>query len=318
MRNVRPVTLQEIDSVMDFPSLVEHLRRCHLETPAASDDVMLVEPGEPGTGNSFLTRAAWRRGKILGIKSGSVFPGNLERGLPTIQAVVVLFDGETGSLLSVMDGDAITYWKTAADSALGSKLMSRETSRSLLMVGAGALAEHLIRAHRAVRPDLEDVSVWNRTAARADALVGRLCGEMAGIRRIDDLEQAVRQADVICCATASEVPLVKGAWLKAGAHLDLVGSFTPQMREADNACFSRAEVAVDWRQGTVGQCGEIIDAMAASALSERNFKGDLYDICGCLNLRGDQDGITLFKNGGGGHLDLMTAEFAALRLDLWN
>jgi ornithine cyclodeaminase len=313
---MRFISRDEILSVLEYPALVEHLRLCHLDAPAAAGDILLVEPGEPASGNSFLTRTAWRRGKVLGLKAASIFPGNLMAGLPSIHSALLLFDGERGTPLCVMDGDLITCWKTAADSALGARLMARPDAERLLMVGAGTMAEHLIRAHLTVLPGLRHVAVWNRTATRAAGVVRRMAEEVPGIRQAGELEKEIRTADVVCCATAAQSPLVKGAWLQPGAHLDLVGSFMPHMREADPETFGRAKVALDWRPGTLGQCGELIDALRAGTLREEDILGDLYDVAGCGSLREGDDEITVYKNGGGGHLDLMTAEFVADRLML--
>ena len=311
---MKVISKAEMLSVLDYPALVEHLRRCHRQAPAAAGDVLLLEPGEPPSDNAFLTRAAWRRDKALGLKAASVFASNAAAGRPSIQSVYLLFDAATGAPSHVLDGDVITWWKTAADSALGAMLMACPDAQRLLMVGAGAMAEHLIRAHLAVLPKLREVIVWNRTSARAAALVRRMAEEVPGIRQADDIETEARAADVICCATSAQRPLVKGKWLKSGSHLDLVGSFAPHMREADVEALARAKVAVDWRAGTIGQCGELIDALNAGALRETDILGDLYDIASRASIREKDDDITVFKNGGGGHLDLMTAEFITDRL----
>lgn len=180
---------------------------------------------------------------------------------------MLLFAGETGEPLCAIEAIGLTYWKTAADSALGARLMSRRDAATLLVVGAGRLAAEMVRAYRAVRPGLSRVLIWNRTGARALALMEALSPEAPGIRAVDDLEAAAREADIISCATSAEKPLIRGAWLRPGAHLDLAGSYRPEMSEADPECFRKARVAVDWRGGTLGRCGELVDAEAAGTFS---------------------------------------------------
>lgn len=296
------------EAVIDPLALVDYLERCHREARAAAGDILLMDPDQ-ASGASFLCRAAWRSGKALGIKFGPIMPKNAAKGLPTVTTVVAVFEGETGQPVALIDGHPVTNWKTAADSALAQRHLARDGAKRLLLVGAGTLAPYLVKGHRAVRPSLTEVAVWNRSAARAEAMVAdlRRIGIEAEVER--DLEQAVRAADVIATATMSETALVRGAWLRPGQHLDLVGSFLPNMREADKAAVTAGRLFVDTRDGTVGRCGEIIDA------GEAAIEGDLYDIAQGKSRR-SADEITVFKNAGGGHLDLMTAEFIAQRIGL--
>jgi ornithine cyclodeaminase len=228
--------------------------------------------------------------------------------------VYVLFDGENGAPLACIDGTALTLRKTAADSALGAKLLAPPAPRSLLMVGAGAMAPHLIMAHCAVRPSIARVEVWNRTPERARALVERL--EIQGVRLAvaDDLEASARRAEVITCATMAIAPLIRGRWLAPGTHLDLVGSFTPEMHECDLEAIHRSSVFVDSRWSAVRDCGEIVSALANGALRREDLRADLFELArGIRPGRTRPDEITLFKNGGGGHLDLMVAQYLCAR-----
>jgi len=296
------------ERVIDPLALVDHLERCHRQGRAAAGDILLLDP-EEGSGASFLCRAAWRSGRALGIKFGPIMPANAAKGLPTVITLVALFEGETGQPVALIDGHPVTNWKTAADSALAQRHLAREGARRLLVIGAGTLAPYLVKGHLAVRPSLDEVTVWNRSALRGRAMVDELIGQGIDAWFEDDLEMAVRAADIVSTATMSEAPLVKGAWLKPGQHLDLVGSFLPHMREADRAAVTAGRLFVDTRDGTVGRCGEIIDA------GEAAIEGDLYELCEGRGRR-DAAEITVFKNAGGGHLDLMTAEFIAQRLGL--
>jgi ornithine cyclodeaminase len=221
-----------------------------------------------------------------------------------VQAVYLLFDGTNGAPLALIDGTELTYRKTAADSALGSRLLSRRDASTLLMVGAGGLAPHLVAAHRAVRPSIERVLLWNRTRARAEASAADLGAEV-----IDDLGTAVPQADIVCTATMTAEPLIEGRWLRPGAHLDLVGAFLPDHREVDDEAVLRAQLYVDTREVTSVEDGDLAIPLAAGTITLADIRADLYELCrGDLAVDRGPDTITLFENGGGGHLDLMTAE----------
>lgn len=311
------VDADQLRRLLDVPYLVDGLRELHRAPPPAVDRALLEQPGGPAGPNHYLLLPAWQAGQALGAKLVTVFPGN-ERagtGLPNIQAVYVLFDGAKGAPLAVIDGTMLTYLKTAADSALGATLLARDDPDRLLMVGAGALAPYLMEAHLAVRPTIRQVSVWNRTAASAQRLAETVSFDGVTVTAIADLEPAARAADVICCATASRAPLIEGAWLKPGAHLDLVGGFTNAMREADDEAARRARVYVDSRWFTLGHCGDITGPLDAGAITEADILGDLFELSrGAAHGRSNPDDITLFKNGGGAHLDLMTAQLAMRRL----
>jgi ornithine cyclodeaminase/alanine dehydrogenase-like protein (mu-crystallin family) len=221
--------------------------------------------------------------------------------------VFVLFDHDDGRPLAVIDGAGITAWKTAADSALGSRYLSRSDARCLLMVGAGALARPLIGAHRSVRPAIEKVLLWNRTPARAEALAAELGREGLRVEVATDLAAAVGQADVVSAATRTEQPVIQGAWLQPGTHLDLVGAFTASMREADDAALRRARLFVDARETTLDHIGELKIPIERGVIGKDDVVGDLYDLAAGLAWQRAPDDITIYKNGGGAHLDLMTA-----------
>ena len=306
----------QMQAVTSYPDLVEWLRESHLDTIDAMDDLLMTQPAAAGGADTLLIRAAWQRGKQIGVKLITVFPANAGGELPSIQAVYMLFDGDDGRPLASLDGTELTYWKTAADSALGSRFLAREDSKELCMVGAGAQAPHLIRAHCSVRPSIERVTIWNRTHAKAEALA--TAAPVAGVtfEATTDIEAACRGADIITAATAAEAPLVLGDWLRPGQHLDLVGGYKPEMREADTEAFVRARVFVDARETTVGICGDILEPVREGRFSADRIEGDLFELCrgGLPRPRADGD-ITLFKNGGGGHLDLMTASYYVNRVN---
>lgn len=299
---MRFISSEEVHRICAWTKLCDALFAAH-RGPEPKVDRSELHALRNGARETYFNLPAWQPGIAMGTKVVTVFPGNRE--LPSVQALYPLFDGKTGAPLAVLDGTALTYRKTAADSALGSKILSIPVPRTLLMVGSGALAPYLIEAHRAVRPSIEKVLIWNRDRSKAARLAEKLGAEAA-----DDLEQAVRQADIVSCATSSTVPLVKGAWLKPGAHLDLVGSFTPEMREADDEAVTRARLFVDSRWFAIDQPGDLADPLRRGVIRRQDVEADLFELCrdGYAVKRKPGD-ITLYKNGGGAHLDLFTALF---------
>ncbi len=250
--------------------------------------------------DTVLDRGAWIDGLGALVKVATIFPGNAAKGLPTIYGVVSLFDDATGDLTALVDFHLVTKWKTAGDSLLSASRLARKDSRNFLLVGAGAVARSMVEAYSAVFPDAR-FTVWSRTRASAEAM---------GLPVADDLEAAVRQADVICSATMATAPLIKGDWLQPGQHLDLIGAYKPGMREVDDHAMQRARIFVDSRKTTIHHIGELIDPIASGAISEADIVADFYDDP-TLYARRSDDEITIAKNGGGAHLDLMTANYIA-------
>jgi ornithine cyclodeaminase len=306
------IDAERVHELLDYPGLIEALAVAHREEAPLVDRSLLQAPdGTLHAGESFLVLPAWAPGRAMGVKMATVVPRNAERddALPTIHAAYQLFDGERGVPTAVIDGTALTLRKTAADSGLGCRLLARPDVECLLMVGAGAMAPHLVAAHRAARPSLARVMVWNRGTERRDALVEGLRAEGIDAEPVESLAAAVPTADVISCATASMEPLVLGEWLCPGQHLDLVGSFSPSMRETDDACVRRARLFVDSRASTVEAAGDLFRPLTDGVISAEDIRGDLFELCAGRTAGRERDEeITLYKNGGGGHLDLFTAE----------
>jgi len=291
--------------LLDFPSLIEALREGH-RAGVEGYGRLLMQDGD----DAMLGMAAWQRGQAFGIKLATVFPGNAARGIPTIDSVYVLFDGTNGTPRAVIEATPLTVRKTAADSALAADYLARRDARTLLMVGAGSQAEWMIAAHRVVRPGLDRVLIWNRAPARAEALAARL-----GATATRDLPTAAAEADVICCATAATAPVLHGAWLRPGVHVDLVGAYTPAMRETDDEAVRRARIYVDTRRFTLHDAGDIAAPLAAGVITGSDIRADLFQLVrGEVPGRTDDAEITLFKNAGGGHLDLMAARLIESRL----
>jgi len=276
--------------------------------------VVHMIPRPLGSAAKFLLMPAWTNSgeRLIGCKLVNVFPDNAKLGKPAVHGNYVLMSGDTGETLAVMDGAALTAWRTAAASALAASYLAREDASHLLMVGAGVLSSHLVRAHRTVRP-ITRVTLWNRTRSRAISTAFALMA--AGIETViaDDLETAVREADIISCATLSETPLVRGVWLKKGSHVDLVGAFTPKMREADDAVVRRAFVYVDDRASAAKGSGDIAIPLKNKELRLKDIKGDLFELCrGEAEGRRRRDEITLFKSTG------IAVEDLAAAMLVWN
>jgi ornithine cyclodeaminase len=303
---MRVIDAAEVHRLCEWQALVDALARAH-ERPMPLVDRSELHHEHGGVRQTYFNLPAWQPGIAMGTKVVTVLPQNPARqtGLPAVQAAYVLCDGATGTPVALLDGTALTYRKTAADSALGARFLARADAATLLLVGAGGLAPFLASAHRALRPSLVRLFVWNRDHAKAERLAYELGGES-----MRDLAAAVREADIIACATASTEPLIKGAWLKPGAHLDLVGAFTPEMREADDDAVRRARIFVDSRQFAIDQPGDLASPLRRGVITRDAIEADLFDLCrtGLTRPRSPED-ITLFKNGGGAHLDLYTALF---------
>jgi ornithine cyclodeaminase/alanine dehydrogenase-like protein (mu-crystallin family) len=302
---MRFVDAAEIRKALSFPVLIDALEAAHRRPKVDVLDGHLGSEKE-----LYFVRSAVDGGRFMASKLITSFPANLAQGkLPAVQAVCVLFDGRDGRPLAVIDGTEMTYWRTAADSGLGARLLAPPSPHTLLVVGAGEMSRWLVRAHRTVRPSLQRIVIWNRTAARAAQVAAALTQEGILAEATDDLDSATRSADIITTCTRSHAPLVKGANLKPGVHLDLVGSYSPQTREADDEAARRALVFVDRRESAFDGVGDILQPIANRAIREADVLGDLYDLLGSgLAGRRTSSDITFYKNAGGGHLDLMTAE----------
>ncbi len=232
-------------------------------------------PGEPAA--SLLLMPAWRQGRRIGVKLVTVFPGNAERGERAVSAVYALFDATNGTALAMLDGEEITARRTAGASAYAARRLAREDARHLVLVGAGRIARMLADAHRFVRP-IDRVSVWSRTAAHAGETAASLERDGVSAVAVTDLERAVREADIVSCATLSTVPIIRGEWLAPGVHVDLVGAFHAGMRETDDAVMARADlVVVDQRTAALAEGGDIVQAIASGALSPADVAADLAD-----------------------------------------
>ena len=305
---MRTVSAEEVHAALPYPTLIAAIEaafRAEATVPVRHHHTLPRPDGDA----TLLLMPAWTDSgeRYLGCKMVTVFPGNATRGRPSVDGSYMLLSGETGEPLAVMDARALTVRRTAAASALAARHLARDDASHLTMIGAGALSGHLVRAHAAVRP-IRRVTLWNRTPAHAEALAAQLSADGFDVRLAADRETAVREADIVSCATLSSEPLVRGAWLKPGAHLDLVGGFTPAMREADDDAIRRARVYVDTRAGALKEAGDLVDPIGRGVISEADIHGDLFDLCrGSAQGRRSPDEITLFKSVGSAIEDLAAA-----------
>lgn len=297
---------RETREALPFDKLIESLRTLFVagcEVPLRHTH-RIESPG--ATGGTMLLMPAWGAGGYLGVKTVTIYPGNSALGLPGLHSTYMLFDAATGVPLALMDGNEITSRRTAAASALAASIVANPRSRTHLTVGAGRVGRLLPRAYSAVLP-VEHFAVWDRTTANAKLAVDEL--RAAGIDAfvVEDLASGVAAADIVSCATLATEPVIRGAWLRAGAHLDLIGSFTPEMREADDACFDGAEIYVDTDEA-LGKSGELLGPMSRNVFSANDVMGTLADLCRSPGLqRPDARRRTVFKSVGTALEDLAAA-----------
>ncbi|MEJ6396749.1 ornithine cyclodeaminase family protein [Yoonia sp. 208BN28-4] len=297
------IPFAEGEARMEWLALTKALAAGHDFPKAAVEDVFLYQ-GD----NTLLNRSAWIEGMGLAVKCATIFPANKDKGQPAIGGAVNLFSGQDGTLEAILDFHLVTKWKTAGDSLLAATRLARADSRNILIVGAGTVGHSLRQAYGAAFPDAK-FTIWNRSPAGAQAFKD----QHPDVAIADDLETAVRAADIITCATMSTEPVLRGDWLQPGQHVDLIGAYRPDMREADDTALTRARIFVDNIHTTAGHIGELKIPIAAGVIAQDDIVADFYDLTAFE--RHSDDEITLFKNGGGAHLDLMTCRYI---LDAWN
>lgn len=290
------------EAVLDWIGLTDALAAGHALPKAEIGDTFLYRGDD-----TLLSRAAWIDGLGIAVKSATVFPGNPANGTPMINGGLNLYGDGNGMLEAIVDFHLVTKWKTAGDSLLAARRLARTDSQNILIVGAGNQGRALHAAYGSVFPDAQ-FTVWNRSPANAE----KMATEIPGLRIATDLQAAVQAADIITSATMSTDPLIMGEWLQPGQHVDLIGAYRPDMREVDDTAITRARVFVDSFDTTIGHIGEINIPLETGVIARDHLVADYYDLENFT--RTSEDEITLFKNGGGAHLDLMTSRYI---LDRW-
>ncbi|MFZ2100581.1 MAG: ornithine cyclodeaminase family protein [Oricola sp.] len=307
------ISAPELDRLFTFPKVIDALaeafatgvnaplRHHHtIEQPGRADQTLLLMP-------------AWSKDVVnghIGVKIVTVTPDNGKTGLPAVMGSYILMDGNTGAPQALIDGARLTVWRTSCASALAARYLAPANPETLLVVGAGELAPFLARAHASVRP-YRRIIVWNRSTPNAEKLAAALRAEGFDASATTDLDAAIPQADTITAATLSSTALVKGALVKPGAHIDLVGAFTPLMRESDDDCIRRASIFVDTYEGATKEGGDIVQPLKAGLITETDIKADLHALAaGKHKGRASADEITLFKSTGAALEDLAAAMLA--------
>ncbi|GKY86923.1 ornithine cyclodeaminase family protein [Sinisalibacter aestuarii] len=288
----------EAESLLDWHELADAFVAGHRMPKAEIGDTFLYR--EPDT---LLSRAAWIDGMGSAVKTATIFPENPADNLPMVNGGVTLYSDDHGTLEAMVDFHLVTKWKTAVDSFLGARLLARPDADCILIVGAGTVAHSLREAYGVLFPHAR-FQVWNRSPAGAEEMAAHFPDTLVA----SDLESAVMASDIITCATMTRAPLVMGEWLQPGQHLDLIGAYRPDMREADDEAMRRARIFMDSRATVLGHIGELKIPLEEGVVTPADVQGDFYDIDAGAFTRAPDD-ITLFKNGGGAHLDLMTARY---------
>ncbi len=302
------VTSEKINEVLDFTTLINALEA------GFSGDVLVPQRmhieysnRENARENTLLLMPAIQLGKYAGVKIVTVAPENHQEELATIQGIYYLMDAVTGVPKAFFDASAITNWRTAAASALASRFLSQDNSSTFMMIGTGALAPFMIRAHATVRP-IKQLKIFGRTSHKAEALASTFKDEFDSVEVVTDIETGIQAADIICAATSSEKPLIKGSLLKAGQHIDLVGAYKPTTREADDEVILRSNLFVDHMNSALHEAGDVVIPIHSGIIDKSHIRGDLFQLCkGLVKGRTNQEEITVFKSVGHALEDIETA-----------
>ena len=296
---------QQVHAALDYPALIEQLKQAFAK--GASVPLRHAHKVNEQENARLLLMPAWREGEALGVKIVTAFPGNAARGAATVAATYVLLDGSTGHPQALIDGEALTLRRTAAASALASSYLSRPESNTLLVIGTGKLAPYMAAAHAAAR-QVARILVWGRAPDKARALADRLVTQGLNAMPVSDLRHALSETDIVTCATTAVLPIVHGADVRPGTHVDLVGGFTSTMREADDELIAKASVFVDTYVGALAEGGDVVEPMRSGVLARSSVKAELAELCRGEKLgRASADQITLFKSVGTALEDLAAA-----------
>jgi len=300
-----------MESHTDFKSLIKSLEKGFsegsVETPMRHHHD--YENPEEGVDSTLLLMPAWRAGNDMGVKVVTVNPQNGKYDLPAIQGTYLYMDGHKGTIRAILDAKALTAKRTAAASALAASYLARADASVLLMIGTGALSKNLIQAHANIRP-ITKVYLWGRNFKKAHEIALEFANDALEVIAVNDYIPYLGKADIISCATLSKTPLVFGQHLIDGQHIDLVGAYKKDMREADDEAVLKSTVFLDTFQGGLKESGDIVIPIQEGVLDEKDIKADLFDLCSNVKKgRESEKEITFFKSVGHASEDLIAAKY---------
>lgn len=310
---MRVIEAADVHRVLEFPALIEALRHA-FGGPASMPRRMVFRLDGDASHDAFALLPAWT-GDVIGVKAFTYLPGNASKGREILNSKILLFDRETGRPLDLVDGRSVTFWRTAAVSALAADYLARRDARRLLVCGTGNLASYMALAHASVRP-IERIGIWGRREDRAARVVEELRSRRPDleVETVRDLERETAEADVVSCATGSHEPIIFGAWVRPGTHVDLIGNHERDGRECDTELVVKARVFVDSRANVLNEAGEILIPIAEGRMTETDVIAELSELCsGAVAGRGTADEVTLFKSVGTALSDLAAARLVTQR-----
>ncbi|GLX84809.1 ornithine cyclodeaminase [Thalassotalea loyana] len=310
------ISAQQVRSQLGYVELInklEHAFASDIETPLRQHFDIPNPVSERET--TLLMMPSWQVGEDIGVKLVTVVPESYKFDLPSIKGIYVLINAVTGEVKATIDAPSLTAKRTAAASALASRFLSRENSRSLLMIGTGTLSSELIEAHCSVRP-IEQIFVWGRDIQKAKQVLKKISHLPVQATVVEDISEAIAFVDIVSCATMSIEPLISGTWLKPGQHLDMVGAYRPDMREADDECLLRSRIVVDNLQGALKETGDLAIPLSKQIIKPEDIEADLFALArkDTHFLRQPTD-ITFFKSVGHALEDLAAAQLLVSKLE---
>lgn len=305
------ISAEDVHAALAYPDLVDALQGAFAGSFSMPPRQVFLLDESPENHDAFAVLPSWNE-ELIAVKSFTYFPDNPKPQYASLYSKIMLFDRKHGQPLALVDGTSVTFWRTAGISGLASRLLSREDSKTLLLLGTGNLAPYIIRAHLSVRP-IERVMVWGRTPANAQRIVQQMSAECESIAFsvADDLQAACRDADIVVSATGAHEPLVMGDWIKPGTHTDFIGNHHATKRECDSALVVKSKVYADSRVNCFKEAGEVLVPISEGAITKDHVVGELTEMCsGAVKLRESDDEVTLFKSIGMALSDLVGAGFA--------
>ena len=307
---MQTISADHIRSVLNWEGVLRAMHAGHQGTRPLGDSYFIGD-----TAFGLFSRGVILPGRGAGFKLASIYPANSQAQppLPTEQAAFLVLDERTRGIAALLDGPEITCWKTAADSALAARMLSRVDSAVLLVLGAGPVARALTDAYLHIRPSIRKVLLWNRSPQKLAEACEALQRRGVAAHIVTDLDAAVAEADIITSATSATTPMIRGACVRAGTHVDLVGGYRPDMQEADCEVLRGARIFVDDRQ-SAAQAGDIQIPLNAGIIAQTHIEGDLFDLCQGPAFERKPEERTVYKNAGGAHLDLIVSQYVVQQL----